>query len=383
MGVVLTHSISTMTIEKQDTFTNLMGQVITGWANITERALSNLFNGEDDSIKTLTTLISDGKMIEGKEPAGIGPSDHRDSDIALQNSIARAIFAYAIPAIWSVSGVFPVVLDSGYPCGTTDPLGDYLSPDTMHAVWGCHQNKLYYLATPKGDAESCPASDEDSHCSGNFFSAPPGLDSLDGTRFGGVNVSMLIQGAVKTYIANGNQNGAGVADPLAGGTADDLYAQDITTPALIRIPVCSPDMAYKAWDNAGGPRTDLPNYPCIPPSSPNDCGDSSFVDQTSGASPPVGDCMQIVKNIQGTNGEWEVENVRGDQHQLVQFGECKFGVTGHPGNGNVDFHVGAQDIVDLITESVKRFGGGGRVSAKGSMSCGGTVKGQSVDWGLY
>ncbi|KAK3936951.1 hypothetical protein QBC46DRAFT_461157 [Diplogelasinospora grovesii] len=290
----------------------------------------------------------------------------------------KAFFAYAIPAIWSVSGVFPFVIDSGYACGTVDPLGAYLSTDTMHATWGCYNDKLYYLATPSGDAESCPTGSCDGCepvCTDNFFSAPPGLDSLDGTTFGGIPVSDLIQGAVRTYIQNGNQNGGGVADPGVSGTLDDLYNQDVTTPG--------PDMAFKAWDATGGPSTSTANYPCIIPPGVNDCGTSTFVDQTSSASPLVADCLQIVKNIEGTSGEWEVENALGDQHQLVQSGTCKFGVQGMGKNGNINFHVGSQDIVDIINQAVKQFGGSGQVGAEGDMTCNGDVKGQDVQWGLY
>lgn len=142
-------------------------------------------------------------------------------------------------------------------------------------------------------------------------------------------------------------------------------------------------MAWKAWNGQGGPSTSTPNYPCIIPTGKDDCGDSTFVDQTSNASPKVSDCQQIVRNIQGTDGEWGVENAIGAQHQLVQFGECKFGVQGQGKNGNVHFKVGAQDIVDIINDSIQRFGGSGRVGAKGVMSCRGNVEGQDVEWGLY
>lgn len=52
-------------------------------------------------------------------------------------------------------------------------------------------------------------------------------------------------------------------------------------------------------------------------------------------------------------------------------------------NDNIDFHVGAQDIVGIVEESIKRFGGSGKVGTKGRMSFSGTVKGQDVEWGLY
>ena len=155
---------------------------------------------------------------------------------------------------------------------------------------------------------------------------------------------------------------------------------DVTTPGFMRLPVCSSAMARNAWAIAD---KKIENWPCIIPPSKNDCGDTTFIDQTSDASPSVDDCMGIVKNIENTQGEWEIENAIGKQHQLVQFGGCKFGIQGNGKNGNIDYHIGAQDIVDIIKESVKRFGGGGKVGAKGSMSCKGTVKGQDTTWGLY
>lgn len=42
-----------------------MGQSIFAWANLTQVALRNLFNGDQDGLTALTNLISDGKFIEG------------------------------------------------------------------------------------------------------------------------------------------------------------------------------------------------------------------------------------------------------------------------------------------------------------------------------
>ena len=176
-----------------------MGQVVNAWGNVTEQALANLFDGSDDSISTLTTLISDGKLIEGSvdgaeaDPPTGAPAD---SDSALQVSIAKAFFAYAIPTIWTLSGVHPFIVDSGYDCSTKDPSGLYLDTDTMQATNGCYNGKLYYLVTPNGDAEICTGgcSTCTQDCTANTFSAPPGLDSLNGQSFGGITVSDLIAG---------------------------------------------------------------------------------------------------------------------------------------------------------------------------------------------
>jgi hypothetical protein len=177
-------------------------------------------------------------------------------------------------------------------------------------------------------------------------------------------------------------NGGGVPDPSAQSTFDDLFRQDYTTPGFINIPVCSPEMAKTAVE-ASGTTAGLPNYPCAVPPSPNDCGLSTFIGATSDASPLVTDCQQIVTNIAGTQGSWEVEAAVGDQHQLVQFGTCAFGVTGTTGTGDVDFHVGAQDIVDIITSSIQMFASNGLVGASGNMDCQGDAGNDAVNWGIY
>ncbi len=83
--------------------------------------------------------------------------------------------------------------------------------------------------------------------------------------------------------------------------------------------------------------------------------------------------MGIVNNIKGTQGEWEVENAIGAQHQLAQFGNCKFSILGLNKKGNIDFNIGAQDIINIITTSIQQFGGSGKVGSKGRMDCRGTV----------
>ena len=62
--------------------------------------------------------------------------------------------------------------------------------------------------------------------------------------------------------------------------------------------------------------------------------------------------------------------------------KCKFGVQGNA-KGNVQYWVGSQDIVDIITSAIKMYGSGGKVGAKGVMTCKGDVARQQVEWGLY
>ncbi|KAH8885958.1 glycoside hydrolase family 18 protein [Thozetella sp. PMI_491] len=363
------------TAQKQAAFSDYMGQAVTAWGNISEESLKNLFSGSDESINLLTTMISNGHLIEGSVDGG---ASFPTADVA------KGFFAYAIATVWPLAGTHAFILDSGYGCGTVDPATEFLTTDVMHQTAGCYNGKLYYLVYPKDDAKTCTDVCDKScqtSCTHSKFSAPPGISTLDGSRFGGVTVSDLITGSVRTYIQNGNANGGAATDPTNGGSLNDLMDADITTPGFIRLPVCSGDMAWTAWSIVSD--KSVPNWPCYVKPSISDCSASTFVDQTSDASPSVDDCKVIITNIQNTQGEWEVENAVESQHQIVQYGSCKFGVQGKSINGNIDFHIGAQDIVDIITDAINQFGGSGKIGAKGEMSCKGDVSTVPVEWGLY
>lgn len=77
--------------------------------------------------------------------------------------------------------------------------------------------------------------------------------------------------------------------------------------------------------------------------SVNDCGDSTFVNKSSGGSPLVADCQVITRNIAG-GGTWH-PGAGGYWVQLVQYGTCAFGVQGE--SEAAVANVGNQDIIDV------------------------------------
>ncbi|PPR01772.1 hypothetical protein CVT24_001812 [Panaeolus cyanescens] len=114
----------------------------------------------------------------------------------------------------------------------------------------------------------------------------------------------------------------------------------------------------------------------------NNCGASTFINQSSPGSPFVSDCRQIATNIAG-GGTWSVALI--GHHQLVQYGTCAFGVQAPFALGVTNFRVGNSDIIDLINDSISRFEWSGRVGAKGNMPCQ-TDPGMfniDVEWGIY
>jgi hypothetical protein len=146
--------------------------------------------------------------------------------------------------------------------------------------------------------------------------------------------------------------------------------------------------------------------------SVNDCGDSTFENQSSDGSPLIVDCQKIASNIAGTSkpsalpspisdttlfhpgfianmhfvggGTWSIGNGGDGHRKLVQYGTCAFGVD-KSDTTNVGY-VGNQDIIDLINESIRRFSYNGKVGSKGSMDCQsaqGVVDSVRFGWGLY
>jgi hypothetical protein len=183
----------------QANFSATMGSVLTGWAAVVEQAVNVMFNGSDESIAVLTTLISDGAFLEGASfaaPQGIEPDS--DTQTAVNAVVTKIFYAFAIPTLWQVSGQAPFVIDSGFPCGTVDPMGGYLDTDTMHKTWACWDNQLYYLAAPTdGPAQTCDGGGDGTAvtCRDNLFGTPKGIDSLDGrSEFGGIKVADLVVG---------------------------------------------------------------------------------------------------------------------------------------------------------------------------------------------
>lgn len=125
-------------------------------------------------------------------------------------------------------------------------------------------------------------------------------------------------------------------------------------------------------------------FPCSIAVEPHYCDTVTFTNETSDASPLVSDCQHIIANIQGTSGEWFPENVDGKTNTIASYGSCYFDVQSNsPGNGAVNYHVGAQDIIDIINTSIQRFASNGKVGSKGDMSCQGDVTHVAVTWGLY
>ncbi|RYO82101.1 hypothetical protein DL762_006788 [Monosporascus cannonballus] len=372
------------TPQEQNKFSNYIGQVIFGWMNTTELGLGQLFDGSPESIKVLGNAMANGKLIEGKRER---PAPKDTTATELRSNVLKSFFGFSIPALWRRSKTYAFVIDSGASCDGR-PLGKYLADSTADETGVCYQGRRYYLVHPDGEARPCKCvrltdvGPCQTVCRDNKFSVPVGLGDLG--RFGGVTKEDLVIGSVRTWLQNGKTNGGGVVDPINNGAArNDLLNMDITTPGFVRLPVCSPDRAFQSWET--GTKGGSDNYPCDIPPGKDRCGPSTFEDRTSDASPSVSDCLQIIRNIEGDASTEFTHRITGHR-EILSYGSCAFGIERTGGTGGaVQFKVGGQDVIDVINDAVKQFGGSGKVSARGVMPCDGTTAGTSVNvlWGIY
>jgi hypothetical protein len=169
---------------------------------MTDLALEDLFNGTVPAIQTLSTLIANGQLIEGYANGKAISSTNPPSNAELQTSIALAFYAFCIPDAWIFSGNRAFVLDAGCPCGqfSSASVSTWMGDSLANATSACYNGAQYYLVYPAGTAQECDGISKrcvdcaPPACRINRFSEPPGLDTLDGSAYGGVTLQTLVNG---------------------------------------------------------------------------------------------------------------------------------------------------------------------------------------------
>ncbi|PTD02778.1 Killer toxin subunits alpha/beta [Fusarium culmorum] len=367
---------TTWTVERRDDFKSYMGQVLDGWQTLANASVASLFNGSNpESVKTLWSLISDGKMIDAgvKGDGSIIIKDDGVSYIDLKKHVAKTFYGYIIPTVWRVSETYAFILDSGYDCYAEYPSEDYVTKEAMDATSTCYGGRRYYLVYPKEDniggcINDCTWNGQCSTtCKKNKFIAPPGLSTLNATSFGGITAQDLVVGSVRTYEQNGKKNTAKYDDLVAGDlNTDDLLNLDVTTPGIMRLPRLLP-MRH--------------------PPGQRSCKASTFTykDDTSNASPLASDCEIMISNFQNDGStKWTTQTADRQHRELGHYGTCAFGVEATKLNGNIHFHFGGGDLTEAITTAIKKFKKNGKIGASGTVDCAGnTSKSQPVLWGIY
>lgn len=223
--------------------------IVTTWHTALTEYNSQLFNGSTNSILELWHIIFDGYLFsEGGDTA----TDDLISDME------SALFPMLIAASWKLGDNPAFIVDTQLDCDGADP--SYIDSPSTQGV--CIDGKAYYIGSVEGDSQFCDGDLIRPVCSTKSFSAPAGLDQLDGTKWGGVTFEDFVIGSVNSYTANGNKNGVSTLGIDASQLYDDsdvpaIVANPVQIAGVLTLPVCTSDEAYDNW---GGDVTD--NYPC-------------------------------------------------------------------------------------------------------------------------
>lgn len=164
-------------------FTHYLGQSLYVWDNTTAESLSDLFDGSDDSIDKLTTLVVGGNFIDGNSERADAPETDRNT---VQASFLKSFYGFSIPAIWQKSGHRPFIIDTGKGCDEDAGNSNLKS--------ACYEGRRYQLADPDGDAYTCRGCDHGTNRIPSAFSSLAGSDELKDGAWGDVKVEDIIIG---------------------------------------------------------------------------------------------------------------------------------------------------------------------------------------------
>ncbi|KAI5369396.1 Putative Ecp2 effector protein [Septoria linicola] len=96
----------------------------------------------------------------------------------------------------------------------------------------------------------------------------------------------------------------------------------------------------------------------------NDCGDSSFIELTQNQdnNPSVDDCQAMLTTIQ-QDQEWTVTSTG---QTIVSYGTCAFNAVVTSGQADyLTAKIGNADVIDLVSDSIKKFERDGTVGCQG------------------
>ncbi|KAI8266412.1 hypothetical protein K4K58_010009 [Colletotrichum sp. SAR11_239] len=262
-------------------FNAIYDTIITSWKSQTNQLLKTLFLGEENSIKILTDLISEGKMIKAGQTSRKRAEEYDGYTASWkqEKNIERAFYAAAIPAAWTANRPAPVVVDFGNSCEID--ARDYFTeePKQYNVGWRCPNGHSYILAGVRDGPQGSCGPNNPGDGGGCNPTHKWTLDILDGIaqlqdgdlgKWGGVTVDDLIVGAVNTFEKNGRKNvmdaTVGAPDIKDKSVADEYKGSrmDVRRGGLIRIPVCSAEEATANLNKGRQYYGDSPNYPCNP-----------------------------------------------------------------------------------------------------------------------
>lgn len=138
---------------------NFAANIVDHWANITDSYQQYLFGGSDQSLKDLYGLIRDGKFLD----RSLNNYKNFRSTNTINHALRRNLWLQMLPAAWSWGSAqqSAVILNSGKPCGTQNPLHGDIDDKVAAKNFACVNNVIYYLVSPQAAvyANGCNGND--------------------------------------------------------------------------------------------------------------------------------------------------------------------------------------------------------------------------------
>lgn len=202
-------SIPSQVLSAQNDLNTNLAILVKIWTQTLDSFNANLFNGSDSNNKILHDMITDGKVLE----AGF-----QEDQLLVQQSIEKAIYGYLIPQAWPLSNkdLHPFVVyvppflpptatarqaytihsDAQAPCGTVNPLSQWIDDKDASPNFVCYNGNEYYLMSVSDLSASCTDGGDGmgTSCTDNTFYPLPGVSDLDGNNWGGVTRDDFVAG---------------------------------------------------------------------------------------------------------------------------------------------------------------------------------------------
>lgn len=221
------------------------------WADTAAAWSKEIFSCTNEAIIRLGDLIRDGAVSQ--TPIGtIGDDDEGDlSAQSIEERVKKTIFADLIPRAWRLSNLLlgPFILQTKQGCDETPKHVEVTEGRTF-----CVDDSLYVLASTADPDSNCRQVGDFESCLDDFKDLP-GVDTLDGSAWGGLTVEDIVVGSVRTWKMHGEKNlgKLSIDDPAIvkqldtindfmlddpeSTFLDDFIAQDVRAAGVIDIPV--------------------------------------------------------------------------------------------------------------------------------------------------
>lgn len=113
------------------------------------------------------------------------------------------------------------------------------------------------------------------------------------------------------------------------------------------------------------------------------CGDSTFINRTTGGSPTVADCNCVRDYANDHKDTFNInaaDSGEGSYYPIISCGTCRFGVDTKNFFGTT---VGNADIRDVMSDAIARFQFEDKIGAEGSMGCDNSFQNAGTEWAIY